>query len=69
VTLEPGSAPLRLLLADIHMDLRRYESVLEDLGNYLRLAPNGPKAGQARETAAQIARALAETAPPGSGIN
>jgi tetratricopeptide (TPR) repeat protein len=69
VRLHPENPPLRLLLADIHMALRRYESVLVDLSNYLRLAPNGPKAEQAREAAAQIARAVAETPASGNHAN
>jgi hypothetical protein len=58
--IHPESQVLHLLLADIHVAMQNYTALLDDLENYLRLAPNGPKADQARQTKAQIERQLAE---------
>jgi len=68
VQLQPENASLYLLLADIHIALQKHAALLDDLENYLRLAPNGPMADQARRTRTDIERAPAQapTAAPSS---
>jgi tetratricopeptide (TPR) repeat protein len=67
--LQPGEAETRLLLANIHIRLRKYSAVLEDLNSYLKLEPNGANADQARhvrdqiQTALEKAQAAAQAAP------
>jgi Carboxypeptidase regulatory-like domain/Tetratricopeptide repeat len=56
---------LYLILANIHMQLRKNEAVLEDVNAYLNLEPDGPASGQARAIKTQMERALGRT-PPGS---
>ena len=55
---------LYLILANIHMQLRKNEAVLEDVNAYLNLEPDGPASGQARAIKTQMERALGKT-PPG----
>jgi hypothetical protein len=57
---------LYLILANIHMQLRKNEAVLEDVNAYLNLEPDGPASGQARSIKTQMERALGRTpTPPG----
>ena len=48
--LMPDNPPVYLLLANIHIQRRDYPALLRDLDDYLRLAPFGPEADQARKT-------------------
>lgn len=48
--LMPDNAPVYLLLANIHIQKKDYPALLRDLDDYLRLAPIGPEADQARKT-------------------
>jgi tetratricopeptide (TPR) repeat protein len=48
--LMPDNPPVYLLLANIHIQRRDYPALLRDLDDYLRLAPIGPEADQARKT-------------------
>jgi tetratricopeptide (TPR) repeat protein len=48
--LMPDNAPVYLLLANIHIQRKDYPALLRDLDDYLRLAPLGPEADQARKT-------------------
>jgi Tfp pilus assembly protein PilF len=48
--LMPDNPPVYLLLANIHIQRRDYSSLVQDLDEYLRLAPNSPEADQARKT-------------------
>lgn len=52
---------LYLILANIHMQLRRYEAVLEDVNAYLSLSPGGPASEQARSIRTQMEKALGRT--------
>jgi tetratricopeptide (TPR) repeat protein len=64
VRLQPERALLRLLLADIHVALNNHVALLHDLDDYLRLAPTGPMADQARRTREQLQQAMAEATTP-----
>jgi tetratricopeptide (TPR) repeat protein len=48
--LMPDNPPVYLLLANIHIQRKDYPSLVRDLDDYLRLAPIGPEADQARKT-------------------
>jgi tetratricopeptide (TPR) repeat protein len=48
--LMPDNPPVYLLLANIHIQRKDYAALLRDLDDYLRLAPFGPEADQARKT-------------------
>jgi Flp pilus assembly protein TadD len=67
--LQPDEAETLLLLANIHVRLRKYPAVLVDLNTYLKLEPNGASADQARhvrdqiQTALEKAQAAAQAAP------
>jgi hypothetical protein len=43
-----------LLLANIHIQRKDYPALLRDLDDYLRLAPLGPEADQARKTRERV---------------
>src|SRR6266849_6411187 len=49
---------LYLLLANIHGQLQNDPALLEDLNNYLKLAPAGPFADQVRQQRTQVQQAL-----------
>jgi tetratricopeptide (TPR) repeat protein len=59
---------LYLLLANIHSRLQNAPALMEDLNNYLRLAPAGPFADQVRQQRTQLQQALGDShgtpAPP-----
>jgi tetratricopeptide (TPR) repeat protein len=55
---------LYLILANIHMQLRDNEAVLDDVNNFLRLDPNGPNSGQARAIKTQMEHVLGRTSMP-----
>jgi tetratricopeptide (TPR) repeat protein len=59
VKLAPENAQLRLLLANVHMNEQNYPALLEDLNGYLKLAPTGPFADQARTQRDDIQQHLA----------
>jgi Flp pilus assembly protein TadD len=61
VMLEPENPTLRLLLADVHIALRNARALLDDLNAYLKLAPNGPSAEQARQQRDRIQQHLQNT--------
>ena len=48
--LMPDNPPVYLLLANIHIQRKDYPALLRDLDDYLRLAPTGAEAEQARKT-------------------
>ena len=58
--LMPDNAPVYLLLANIHIQRKDYPSLLRDLDDYLRLAPNGSDADRARKTREEVKARLAE---------
>jgi tetratricopeptide (TPR) repeat protein len=60
VKLQSGNPLLYLLLANIHNQLQNDAALLEDLNNYLRLAPAGPFAEQARQQRTQVQQALGD---------
>ncbi len=66
VKLRPDNPPLQLLLADVHVHLRNDPALLEDLNAYLKLAPNGPYAAQARQERDLVQQRLQNTqaSPP-----
>jgi hypothetical protein len=51
---------LYLLLANIHGQLQNDAALLDDLNNYLKLAPAGPFAEQARQQRTQVQQALGD---------
>ena len=53
--LRPDNPLLYLVLANVHAQLNNAPALLEDLNNYLRLAPTGPMADQARAQQKQLA--------------
>jgi tetratricopeptide (TPR) repeat protein len=54
----PDNPPVYLLLANIHIQRKDYPALLRDLDDYLRLAPFGPEADQARKTRERIQATL-----------
>jgi len=52
--LQPENALIYLVLANVHSQLENPSALLEDLTNYLRLAPTGPVADKAREQQKQL---------------
>ena len=54
VNLAPENPQLRLLLANIHMNVQNYPALEEDLSDYLKLAPKGEFAEQARKQRDEI---------------
>jgi tetratricopeptide (TPR) repeat protein len=52
--LMPDNPPVYLLLANIHIQRKDYEALIRDLDDYLRLAPTGPEADQARKTRERV---------------
>ncbi|HXP81470.1 MAG TPA: carboxypeptidase regulatory-like domain-containing protein [Verrucomicrobiae bacterium] len=52
--LMPDNPPVYLLLANIHIQRKDYAALLRDLDDYLRLAPIGPEADQARKTRERV---------------
>jgi tetratricopeptide (TPR) repeat protein len=63
VRIQPDNPPTYLLLANIHLKLRNSTALIQDLDNYLRLAPNGPEADQARHMRAQVIERM-DNIPP-----
>jgi hypothetical protein len=63
--LKPDNPNLYLILANIHMQLQNGHALLDDLNHYLKLAPAGPFADQARLQRDKVQQALAasETSP------
>ena len=59
VALRPDDADLYLVLANVHDQLRNESALLEDLNHYLKLAPTGPFAEQARLERDKVQQALA----------
>ena len=64
--LRPENAMLYLVLANVHGQLQNDPALLEDLNNYLKLAPTGPLADQARAQRKQLQEELgdAQRNPP-----
>jgi tetratricopeptide (TPR) repeat protein len=70
IKLNPADANLHLLLANIHIELQNAPALLDDLNAYLKLAPSGPFASQARKQRDQVRQQLQNshalpTPPPG----
>jgi tetratricopeptide (TPR) repeat protein len=59
VKLKPDNATLYLVLANVHVQLQNNRALLDDLNHYLKLAPKGPFAEQARRERDEIQKALA----------
>jgi Tfp pilus assembly protein PilF len=57
----PDNPPVYLLLANIHIQKKDYVSIVRDLDEYLRLAPNNPEAEQARKTRERVQNFLNES--------
>ena len=58
---QPDNAMVYLILANVHSQVENAPALLEDLNNYLRLAPIGPMADQARAQQKQLQDELRET--------
>ena len=58
VKLRPDNPLLYLIEANIHEQLQDGPALLDDLNNYLKLAPNGPFAGQVRQQKEQVQQEL-----------
>lgn len=65
IKLRPENANLHLLLANIHLELQNKAALLDDLNTYLKLAPTGPFANQARKQRDEVQQELqgAEVSP------
>lgn len=65
IKLKPDNPILYLVLANIHIQLQNNPALLDDLNHYLKLAPDGPFAEQARRQRDEIQQALAasQTSP------
>jgi tetratricopeptide (TPR) repeat protein len=61
--IQPDSPSALLLLANIHLKLRNYPALIDDLDKYLELAPNGPQADQARQMREQVFNRIANIQP------
>lgn len=59
VTLKPDNAPLYLILANIHIQLQNERALLDDLNQYLKLAPTSPFAEQVRLQRDKVQQILA----------
>ena len=59
VALKPDNAELYLLLANVHDQLQNESALLDDLNHYLKLAPTGPFAEQARLARDKVQQRLA----------
>ena len=65
VKLAPDNPQLRLILANVHMNEDDYPALLDDLNTYLKLAPTGQFAEQARKQRDEVQQRLAaEEHPP-----
>jgi Flp pilus assembly protein TadD len=64
VKLKPDNPTLYLVLANIHMQLQNDRAQLDDLNNYLKLAPTGSFAEQARQQRDQLEKFLAASPNP-----
>jgi tetratricopeptide (TPR) repeat protein len=66
IRLRPDNANLHLVMANIHTELQNNPALLDDLNAYLKLAPTGPFAGQARKQRDEIQQELqnTQTTPP-----
>ena len=58
-TLKPDQPAIQLLLADIHIKLRNYPALLDNLNAYLKLAPTGAQADKVRQARDQLQQQLA----------
>jgi hypothetical protein len=56
--LKPDNPTIYLILANIHIQLQNNRGLLDDLNNYLKVAPTGPFAEQARKQRDQIQQSL-----------
>jgi Flp pilus assembly protein TadD len=61
ITLHADDGPMYLLLANIHVKLRNYPALLDDLNAYLKLVPTGASADQARQLRDKVEQALAKS--------
>lgn len=59
VALQPGNPELYLILADVHIQLQNESALLDDLNHYLKLAPTGSFAEQARLMHDKVQQSLA----------
>jgi tetratricopeptide (TPR) repeat protein len=71
VALKPDNENLYLVLANVHNQLQNEPALLEDLNHYLRLAPTGPFAEQARGERDRVQHDLAAslTSPAASSTS
>jgi tetratricopeptide (TPR) repeat protein len=58
--LRPDNALLYLILANAHTQLQNSQALLDDLNNYLKLAPKGQFAEQARQQQKELQQALGD---------
>jgi Flp pilus assembly protein TadD len=58
--LKPDFVQIHLLLANIHLKMRNYQALLQDLDNYLKAAPDTPEAVQARQMREQVTQLLSQ---------
>jgi Flp pilus assembly protein TadD len=68
--LNPTFSGLYIILANIHLQLHNDAAVVDDLGTYLKLDPNGPFAAQARDLKSKTEKMLSKkSAPPAPSLN
>jgi predicted Zn-dependent protease len=61
IKLRPDNGNLYLILANIHIELDKKQALVDDLNAYLKLAPSGQFASQAREQRDQVQKELQST--------
>jgi tetratricopeptide (TPR) repeat protein len=59
--LKPDYPLVYLTLTNIHLALRNYPLVLQDIDAYLKLVPDSPTSDQVRKTRLQVEHALEKT--------
>jgi tetratricopeptide (TPR) repeat protein len=68
--LNPKFSGLYIILANIHLQLHNDAAVVDDLGEYLKLDPNGPFAPQARDLKGKTEKVMTRKgAPPAPNLN
>jgi predicted Zn-dependent protease len=67
--LKPDYPLVYLTLTNIHLALRNYASVLQDIDAYLKLVPDSPTSDQVRKTRQQVERALEKTQAQSAAVH
>jgi tetratricopeptide (TPR) repeat protein len=63
-SLAPNSAMIYRLLSNIHLQLKDYPALLEDLDAYVKLDPDSPAGTRAKQMREQVQQKIAQEKPP-----